>query len=41
MLALEGLIEELAREGAVFMTLEDAAQEAKTRFLAERRTQVS
>ena len=31
MLALECLIEELAHEGAVFMTLEDAAHEAKTR----------
>ncbi len=32
MLALEGLIKTLADEGAVFMALEDAAQEAKTRF---------
>jgi peptidoglycan/xylan/chitin deacetylase (PgdA/CDA1 family) len=33
MLALEGFIEELTREGAVFMALEDAAEEAKTRCL--------
>jgi peptidoglycan/xylan/chitin deacetylase (PgdA/CDA1 family) len=33
MLALEGFIEELTREGAVFMALEDAAEEAKTRSL--------
>jgi len=34
MLALEGLIETLAREGAVFMTMEDAAQEAKVKLFA-------
>ena len=28
MLALEGLVERLARDGAVFMTMEDAAAEA-------------
>ena len=32
MLALEGLVERLAEEGAVFMTLEEAAREAKTRM---------
>jgi len=32
MLALEDLIDSLAREGAVFMTMEDAAQEAQQRM---------
>jgi peptidoglycan-N-acetylglucosamine deacetylase len=32
MLALEGLVDALAREGAVFMTMEDAAQEAQARM---------
>ena len=32
MLALEDLVDALAREGAVFMTMEDAAQEAKARI---------
>src|SRR3954468_7160749 len=32
MLALEGLIEALVLEGAVFMTLEEAAQEARARL---------
>src|SRR6266700_5228798 len=32
MLALEDLIDSLAREGAVFMTMEDAAQEARQRM---------
>jgi peptidoglycan/xylan/chitin deacetylase (PgdA/CDA1 family) len=32
MLALEDLVDALAREGAVFMTMEDAAQEAKVRI---------
>ena len=32
MLALEDLVDALAREGAVFMTMEDAAQEAQTRM---------
>jgi peptidoglycan/xylan/chitin deacetylase (PgdA/CDA1 family) len=32
MLALEGLVDALASEGAVFMTMEDAAQEAQTRM---------
>jgi hypothetical protein len=32
MLALEGLIDRLANEGAVFMTLEDAAREAAAKF---------
>jgi hypothetical protein len=32
MLALEGLVDELAKEGAVFMTMEDAALEAKQRL---------
>lgn len=32
MLALEDLIDTLAREGAVFMTVEDAAREAQTRM---------
>jgi peptidoglycan-N-acetylglucosamine deacetylase len=36
MLALEGLVDQLIREGAVFMTMEDAAREAATR-LAPRR----
>jgi hypothetical protein len=30
--ALEELIDSLAREGAVFMTMEDAAQEAQARL---------
>ena len=34
MLALEELIDGLAREGAVFMTMEDAAQEAEARLWA-------
>jgi hypothetical protein len=33
MLAFEGLVERLARDGAVFMTMEDAAAEARQRFL--------
>ena len=33
MLAFEGLVERLARDGAVFMTMEDAAEEARRRFL--------
>jgi len=32
MLALEGLIDSLAREGAAFLTLEDAAEEARRRM---------
>jgi peptidoglycan/xylan/chitin deacetylase (PgdA/CDA1 family) len=32
MLALEDLVDELAREGAVFMTMEEAAQEARGRM---------
>jgi hypothetical protein len=32
MLALEELVDALAREGVVFMTMEDAAQEAQTRM---------
>ena len=32
MLALEELVDTLAREGAVFMTMEDAAQEAQARM---------
>ena len=32
MLALEDLVDSLAREGAVFMTMEDAAQEARRRI---------
>jgi len=32
MLALEDLVDALAREGAVFMTMEDAAQEARSRI---------
>jgi peptidoglycan-N-acetylglucosamine deacetylase len=32
MLAFEGLVDQLAREGAVFMTMEDAAQEAQARM---------
>src|SRR5688572_28597073 len=34
MLALEGLVDELAKEGAVFMTMEDAALEAKQRLFS-------
>jgi hypothetical protein len=33
MLALEGLVEALAKEGAVFMTMEQAAEEAKAKLL--------
>jgi peptidoglycan-N-acetylglucosamine deacetylase len=33
MLALEGLVESLASEGAVFMTMEAAAEEAKGKLL--------
>jgi len=36
MLALEDLVDALAREGAVFMTMEDAAQEAKVRIWGAR-----
>ena len=32
MLALGSLIEKLAKEGAVFMAMEDAAQEARARL---------
>jgi hypothetical protein len=32
MLALEDLVDSLAREGAVFMTMEEAAQEAQRRM---------
>ncbi len=32
MLAFEGLVERLMRAGAVFMTMEDAAQEARARL---------
>ena len=32
MLALEDFVDALAREGAVFMTMEDAAQEAQQRM---------
>jgi peptidoglycan-N-acetylglucosamine deacetylase len=32
MLALEDLIDRLAREGAVFMAMEDAAHEARARM---------
>ena len=32
MLALEGMVESLAKEGAVFMTMEQAAQEAKAKL---------
>ena len=32
MLALEGLLDALAREGAVFLTMEEAAREAKERL---------
>jgi hypothetical protein len=32
MLALEDLVDALAREGAVFMTMEDAAREAQGRM---------
>ena len=32
MLALETFIDSLAREGAVFMTMEDAAHEARARL---------
>jgi peptidoglycan-N-acetylglucosamine deacetylase len=35
MLALEDLVDTLGREGAVFMTMEDAAQEAKLRIWGE------
>jgi hypothetical protein len=34
MLALEGLVDELAKEGAVFMTMEDAALEAEQRLFS-------
>jgi peptidoglycan-N-acetylglucosamine deacetylase len=34
MLALEWLVEQLAKEGAVFMTMEDAAEEARSLFFA-------
>jgi peptidoglycan/xylan/chitin deacetylase (PgdA/CDA1 family) len=34
MLALEGLVEQLAKLGAVFMTMEQAAEEAKARLFA-------
>jgi hypothetical protein len=33
MLALEDLVDKLAKDGAVFMTMEQAADEAKTRLL--------
>ena len=32
MLALEDLVDQLAKEGAVFMTMEEAAHEAKARL---------
>jgi DNA-binding transcriptional regulator YhcF (GntR family) len=32
MLALEGLVERLGKEGAVFVTMEEAAREAETRL---------
>jgi hypothetical protein len=32
MLALEGLVKDLQRAGAVFMTMEDAAKEAQERM---------
>jgi hypothetical protein len=32
MLALQGLVKDLAAVGAVFMTMEDAAAEARTRM---------
>jgi hypothetical protein len=32
MLALEWLVEQLKKEGAVFMAMEDAAEEAKMRL---------
>jgi hypothetical protein len=35
MLALEWLVDELAKEGAVFMTMEQAAEEAKLRLFAQ------
>jgi peptidoglycan/xylan/chitin deacetylase (PgdA/CDA1 family) len=35
MLALEWLVEQLAKEGAVFMTMEQAAEEAKLRLFAQ------
>jgi peptidoglycan/xylan/chitin deacetylase (PgdA/CDA1 family) len=34
MLALEELVDRLAKEGAVFMTMEDAAREAEQRLAA-------
>jgi hypothetical protein len=34
MLALEGLLEKLQAAGAVFMTMEDAAAEAKEKMFA-------
>ena len=36
MLALEGLLDRLADAGAVFMTMEDAAAEARERLSATR-----
>jgi peptidoglycan/xylan/chitin deacetylase (PgdA/CDA1 family) len=35
MLALEDLVEKLAKEGAVFMTMDEAAREARTRMNGE------
>jgi hypothetical protein len=36
MLALEGLLDRLAEGGATFMTMEDAAREARERMIAAR-----
>ena len=36
MLALEDLVEKLAKDGAVFMTMEQAAEEAKAKLFRER-----
>jgi hypothetical protein len=33
MLAFEGVVDRLVRDGAVFMTMEQAAAEARERFL--------
>jgi hypothetical protein len=38
MLALEGLIDGIGKEGAVFMTMEDAAREAERRLAASNRS---
>jgi hypothetical protein len=38
MLALEDLVDKLANEGAVFMTMEEAAREARARMSGETRS---